>query len=162
MAKPKAPENFLYTLMTGAESFIITKWDSIGMEQLSQYIMPTAYDEGGDEVIGCTCPQGLKPSCRHRKMLPRIKLILDTPHVMYRYGDDRFLGLFDGSLRPLSEQEQSDLLGTPKHPLSAEEPDGTCDDPIPIVAAAMYGSGKHSAKEVEVAATETVIKRRGL
>lgn len=121
MAKPKTPEAFLYTLQTGAESYIITKWDNIGFEQLSQYIMPMAYDEGGDQVIGCTCPQGLKPTCRHRKMLPRIKIILDVPGAFYRYGDDRFLGVFDGKLRPLTEQEEFAIMHREPHPLSAEQ-----------------------------------------
>lgn len=167
MAKPKTPEAFLYTLQTGAESYIITKWDNIGFEQLSQYIMPMAYDEGGDQVIGCTCPQGLKPTCRHRKMFPRIKIILDTPSVFYRYGDDRFLGIDEGRLRALTEEEQFALEGREPHPLSAE-PD------LPVLAASMYGSGKHSDKEVEVAvqlatnpnellpSDEPKVNRRGL
>lgn len=121
MAKPKAPETFLYTLATGAESYIITKWDSIGFEQLSQYIMPFAFDEGGDREIGCTCPQGLKPSCRHRKMLPRILLILDVQGWVYRYGDDRFFLFEEGKMRAATEKEQYALEGREPHPLSAEQ-----------------------------------------
>lgn len=123
MPKPKTPETFLYTLATGAESYIITKWDSIGFEQLSQYIMPFGFDDGGDRQVGCTCPQGLKPSCRHRKMLPRVIHILDIPGAFYRYGDDRFLGVFDGKLRPLTEQEEFAIMGREQHPLSAEQYD---------------------------------------
>lgn len=117
---PKAPEAFLYTIAHGAESYIIRKWDKLAFDCLSEYIMPLAYDDAGDQSIGCTCPQGLKPTCRHRKMLPRIIHILDIPGAFYRYGDDRFLGVFDGKLRPLTEAEEFAIMHREAHPLSAE------------------------------------------
>lgn len=118
--KPKTPEAFLYTLQTGAESYIITKWDSIGFEQLSQYIMPFAFDEAGDREVGCTCPQGLKPTCRHRKMLSRCEIILDQPDWAYRYGDDRFFRITCAGIRPPTEKEQFALQGREPHPLAPQ------------------------------------------
>lgn len=90
--KAKLPEDFLYTLQTGAESYIITKYDSIGLEQLSQYVMPIIDDE-----VSCTCPQGLKPTCRHRKMLPAMLPRIDT-HYFYRYGDETWWKIERGEL----------------------------------------------------------------
>lgn len=106
--KPKPPEDFLYTLHTGAESFIITKYDSIGLEQLSQYIMPVAFDDAGDPVLGCTCPQGLKPTCRHRRMFPALKPYTDLP-IFYRYGDDTFHAILEGSLQHLTSEQLANL-----------------------------------------------------
>ncbi len=76
--KLKQPETDLYTLQQGAESYIVTKWDSLGLEMLSQYIMPVIWMGDTDREIGCTCPQGTKPTCRHRRMLPTLLERIDT------------------------------------------------------------------------------------
>lgn len=117
--KPKPKEDFLYTLQTGAESYIITKWDSIGLEQLSQYIMPIAFDDAGDPIIGCTCPQGLKPTCRHRKMLPALKPYCDLP-VMYCYGTESYHGMIDGRLQELTLNQLDQLATGPEPELEAD------------------------------------------
>lgn len=126
--KRKPPEDFLYTLQTGAESYIITKHDNIGLEQLSQYIMPIAFDEGGDPIIGCTCPQGLKPTCRHRRMLPALKPYSDLP-VFYRYGDDTFHAILEGSLQHLTS-EQLDTIRTGAEPDIEAEGDELATDEV--------------------------------
>lgn len=72
--RPRTPDQSLYTLQSTDQGYIITKYDSIGLEMLSQYELLSMPD--GD--VSCPCPQGHAPSCRHRKMLPMMKARVDT------------------------------------------------------------------------------------
>ncbi len=64
----------LYSLKTdtaakafGAAQFIITKFDD-DLNVEASYLVTE---------LACTCPAGVRPSCRHRKMLSRMKSHLD-------------------------------------------------------------------------------------
>lgn len=92
MAKNKATfGGDLYTLTSGDDDtqFIITKWDSLGFEILSQYGMPNP--------VTCTCPAAHRDTCRHRQMLPAMLDYLDTGKF-YRYDDGRWAQLIDGKI----------------------------------------------------------------
>lgn len=62
----------LYNLKTEAETFRITKFDD-DLNPESSYLVST---------IACECPQGHKPKCRHRTMLP---LMLDRVDSAWFY-----------------------------------------------------------------------------
>lgn len=64
----------LYTLASIEGGYLITKYDASGIEVLSQYTL-----SGSPPDLACACPQGLKPSCRHRKMFPMMAAIVDKP-----------------------------------------------------------------------------------
>lgn len=72
----------LYNLKTDPRdgyNFSITKFDDdLNIE--SSYSVNTE---------GCTCPQGHKPTCRHRKMLGAMLGIVDT-EVFYCYDDHSY------------------------------------------------------------------------
>lgn len=143
--KPKPPEDFLYQLQTGAESYIVQKYDSIGMEMLSQYIMPiieAGYDEGGDfEIqVSCTCPRGLAPSCRHRDMLPKLLPIIDQPGQFYCFGHDRYVRIEGGEMRvgltSSPEPMQPTLHGAPISQEALDTlypPEPTSEAPKPFI-----------------------------
>lgn len=83
--------NELYRLANGPSGgFVITKYDTIGYEILSNYHMADA--------ITCECPAGHRPTCRHRQMLPQMIDRIDTDWF-YRF-DDGVWAIFDeGKLR---------------------------------------------------------------
>lgn len=60
----------LYSLRTAPFGYTITKFDD-------DFNVEASYDLS---TIGstCTCPAGARPSCRHRKMLPRMLDRADT------------------------------------------------------------------------------------
>jgi hypothetical protein len=66
----KRKPTFLYNLRTEGDHYIITKHDE-DMEVVSKYNMSADGHE-------CDCPQGHKPTCRHRKMFPMMLERVDT------------------------------------------------------------------------------------
>lgn len=58
----------LYNLRTAEPAFTITKFDS-DLNPESTYTVDAA---------SCTCPQGHRPTCRHRRMLPLLLPRVDT------------------------------------------------------------------------------------
>lgn len=81
----------LYTLASGIDGgFVITKYDHIAFEQLSQYFMPDA--------MTCECPAGHRDTCRHRQMLPQMLDLIDTGKF-YRFSDGRIAAIEDGELK---------------------------------------------------------------
>lgn len=73
----------LYTCRSEASGYRITKLDE-DLNHLTNYEVSTE---------GCSCPQGHKPICRHRKML---KLFLETGHI----DDGWFLNFANRQWRP--------------------------------------------------------------
>lgn len=85
----------LYTLQSAdGDGFIITKYDSIGFEVLSQYHMADA--------ITCECPAGHRDTCRHRQMLPQMLDLIDSP-TLYRFEDGKRFEFVEGKLTPVIE-----------------------------------------------------------
>ena len=88
------------------EGFRITKFDA-------DYNIESTYEL--DET-GCTCPQGHKATCRHRKMLP---LFLDLHHV-----DDGWFLDWDTRLwRHVFASEAIEVPATSNQPITATEVD---------------------------------------
>src|ERR1035437_2100904 len=58
----------LYNIKRGPHSFAIAKFDA-------DLNLLAAYNTDGDY---CSCPAGPRPTCRHRKMLPRMLGKVDT------------------------------------------------------------------------------------
>lgn len=88
----------LYRLANGTTegSFVITKYDHIGFEVLSNYHMADA--------ITCECPAGHRPSCRHRQMLPAMLDGIDTERF-YRFDDGKWFQFVDGTLTAVKTPE---------------------------------------------------------
>lgn len=87
----------LYRLANGPSGgFIITKYDHIGFEVLSNYHMADA--------ITCECPAGHRDTCRHRQMLPAMLDIIDTD-VFYRHGDGKHFQFVDGRMMAVNVQK---------------------------------------------------------
>jgi len=94
MAKSKSTfGGDLYTLTSGNgdddTQFIITKWDSLGFEILSQY--------GMSSPVICSCPAAGRDTCRHRQMLSAMLDNIDTGKF-YRYDDGRWAEMKDGKI----------------------------------------------------------------
>ena len=68
-------ERFLYNLRTEGHKYLICKYNE-EMEVVSKYNMVPFGLNG--EHISCDCPQGAKPTCRHRKMFPMMLERVDT------------------------------------------------------------------------------------
>lgn len=66
----------LYNLRTDPAGFRVTKFDD-DLEVESSYLMDFDPTEPGSPVI-CECPAGIRPTCRHRQMLPTLLERLDT------------------------------------------------------------------------------------
>lgn len=66
----------LYNLKTEGQDFRITKFDD-DFNPSSSYLVNES---------ACECPQGHKPTCRHRKMLPVMEGRADSPWF-YCYDD---------------------------------------------------------------------------
>lgn len=81
----------LYRLANGTTegSFVITKYDHIGFEVLSNYHM--------SDAITCECPAGHRHTCRHRQMLPAMLDGIDTERF-YRFDDGKWFEFIDGRL----------------------------------------------------------------
>ena len=74
----KHRERFLYNLRTEGDGYIITKHGE-DMEVVSLYHMTSDPNYPGiQNAITCNCPQGAKPTCRHRKMFPMMLERVDT------------------------------------------------------------------------------------
>lgn len=76
----------------GKEQFIINKFDE-DLNHESTYLV---------SKTGCTCPAGVRPSCRHRNMLPR---------MMQHIGDGWF-HVYETNkwIRPLNEPEPEQFI----------------------------------------------------
>lgn len=74
----------LYGLQTaGPLEWLVTKFDMLGLEILSQYRM---FQDGPGGALRCECPASHRSTCRHREMFHALKAYVDT-NVLYRYGD---------------------------------------------------------------------------
>ena len=62
-------DHSLYNIHRGPAGFTIGKFDS-SLNLLAAYDVDPKH---------CTCPAGPRPSCRHRKMLPRMLAKVNTP-----------------------------------------------------------------------------------
>jgi hypothetical protein len=63
----------LYNLKSALDDFRITKFDR-DLNPESSYLLGP--DDRG--TIQCECPAGVRPSCRHRQMLPHLRPLVDT------------------------------------------------------------------------------------
>jgi hypothetical protein len=74
----------LYNIKSALDDFRITKFDD-NLNVESSYLLEDA--GGGHGVYTCECPAGVRPSCRHREMLPLMLAyeIVDTD-LFVRYG----------------------------------------------------------------------------
>lgn len=113
--------NDLYTLHSGeADAFVITKYDSLGLEQLSQYVMPDA--------ITCSCPAAHRESCRHRDMLPLMLDRIDS-HWFYDFDNGQWMRLVNGQM------QAEPIRGSMPRPVIEEGTEGDiAQEPLALIA----------------------------
>jgi hypothetical protein len=68
-----------YNLKSALDDYRITKFDA-DMNVESSYLMSRDFDQTGRSALLCECPAGVRPSCRHRQMLPDLLPLLDTEY----------------------------------------------------------------------------------
>jgi hypothetical protein len=69
----------LYNLRTALDDFRITKFDA-DLNVESSYLLSNTFDQAGRPELVCECPAGVRPSCRHRQMLPDLLPLVDTEY----------------------------------------------------------------------------------
>lgn len=84
----------LYSLRTALDDYRITKFDA-DLNVESSYIISASPPHE------CECPAGVRPTCRHRQMLPDLLPLVDTE---YLWDFDRRLAVdANGNVQPIAE-----------------------------------------------------------
>jgi hypothetical protein len=66
-----------YNIKGALDDYRVTKFTS-DLNVESSYLISDTYDESGRRQLVCECPAGVRPSCRHRQMLPDLLPLVDT------------------------------------------------------------------------------------
>jgi hypothetical protein len=69
----------LYNIRSALDDFRITKFTP-DLDVESSYLLSDTVDEAGRRQLLCECPAGVRPSCRHRQMLPHLLPLVDTEY----------------------------------------------------------------------------------